>query len=134
MKLWSHRLVKTESSFLVSNIFSFYYIFSIFIKDWSWENFENVYALAKENRIYIWVKFTRKKCKSAILLYCFHCRCTSHICAIYNLLGPGTSFYRKSKINIKENYEIDWFYNWQMIISHRLNAFHFTNDDFPLKL
>ena len=28
----------------------------------------------------------------------------------YNLLGPGTSFYRKSKINIKRkpNYEIGW--------------------------
>jgi len=29
----------------------------------------------------------------------------------YNLLGPGISFYRKSKINIKRkpNYEIGWF-------------------------
>ena len=38
---------------------------------------------SKENKIYIRVEFTGKKCKTAILLYCFHyCRCTSHICAI----------------------------------------------------
>ena len=57
-----------------------------------------------------------------------------HIFVLYNLLGPGTSFYRKSKINIKRkpNYEIGWFHNWPMIISHRLYAFHFTNDDFSL--
>ena len=30
------------------------------------------YALAKENRIYIRVEFTLKKCKTAILLYCYH--------------------------------------------------------------
>ena len=32
---------------------------------------------------------------------------------IYNLLGPGISFYRKPKINIKRkpNYEIGWFHN-----------------------
>jgi len=42
-----------------------------------------------------------------------YCRCTSHICAVYNLLGPGTSFYIKSKINIKSkpNYKIGWFHN-----------------------
>ena len=51
----------------------------------------------KENRIYIRVEFTRKKCKTAILLYCFH---TAGVFVLYNLLGPGTSFYRKSKINI----------------------------------
>ena len=51
-----------------------------------------------------------------------------------HLLGPVMSFYRKSKINIKRNpnYEIGWFLNWEIIISHRLYAFHFTNDDFPL--
>ena len=34
-----------------------------------------------------------------------------HIFIQYNLLVPGTSFYRKSKINIKRkpNYEISWF-------------------------
>ena len=86
-----------------------------------------------ENRIYI-EEFTRKKCKTAILLYCFHTAGVLHIFMLYNLLGPGTSFYRKSKIHIKRkpNYEIGWFHNWPMIISHRLYAFHFTNDDFPL--
>ena len=61
--------------------------------------------------------------------------CTVSILQLYfTYLGPGLSFYRKSKIIIKRkpNYEIGWFYNWPMIISHRLYAFHFTNDDFPL--
>jgi len=54
---------------------------------------------------------------------------------LYNLLGPGISFYRKSNIIVKRkpNYEIGWFHNWLMIISHRLYAFHFTNDDFIKK-
>ena len=71
-----------------------------------------------------------KKCKTAILLYCFHTAGVLHIFMLYNLLGPGISFYRKSKINIKRkpNYEIGWFHNCPMIISHRLYAFHFTND------
>ena len=66
-----------------------------------------------ENRIYIRGVFTRKKCKTAILLYCFHTAGVLHIFMLYNLLGPGTSFYRKSKINIKRKpkYEIDWFHN-----------------------
>ena len=48
------------------------------------------------------MEFTRKKCN---LLYCFHTAGVIHIFALYNL---GTSFYRKSKINIKRkpNYEI----------------------------
>ena len=50
----------------------------------------------KENRIYIRVEFTRKKCKTAILLYCFHVAGVLHIFVLYNLLGPGTSFYRRS--------------------------------------
>ena len=35
-----------------------------------------------------------------------------HIFVLCNLLGPRTSFYRKSQINIerKPNYEIDWFH------------------------
>ena len=68
----------------------------------------NIYSFYKENRIYIRVKFNRKKCKTAILLYCFHTACVLLIFLLYNLLGPGTSFYRKSKINIKRkpNYEI----------------------------
>ena len=81
-----------------------------------------------ENRIYIRGEFTRKKCKTAILLYCFHTAGVLHIFMLYNLLGPGISFYRKSKINIKRepNYEIDWFHNWPMIISH------YKRHDFPL--
>ena len=67
--------------------------------------------LVKENRIYIRGEFTRKKCKTAILLYCFHTAAVLHIFMLYNLLGPGISFYRKSKINVKRkpNYEIGWF-------------------------
>ena len=85
----------------------------------------------KDNRIYIRVEFSRKKCKTPILLYCFHTVGVLHIFALYN---PGTSFYRKALINIerKPNYEIGWFHNWPMIISQRLYAFHFTNDDFPI--
>ena len=73
----------------------------------------------KENRIYIRGEFTRKKCKTAILLYFFHTVCVLHIFVLYNLLGPGTTFYRKSKINTKRkpNYEIGWFHNWPMFIS-----------------
>ena len=54
-----------------------------------------------------------KKFKTAILLYCFHTAGVLHIFALYNLLGPGTSFYRKSKIILKRkpNYEIGWFHN-----------------------
>ena len=93
---------------------------------------ENTGFRTTENRIYR-EEFTRKKCKTAILLYCFHTADVLHIFMLYNLLGTGISFYRKSKIIIrKPNYEIGWFHNWTMIISHRLYAFHFTNDDFPL--
>ena len=49
----------------------------------------------KENRIYIRGEFTRKKSKTAILLYCFHNAGVLHIFMLYNLLGPGISFYRK---------------------------------------
>ena len=65
----------------------------------------------KENRIYIRVEFTRKKCKTAILLYCFHTAGVLRIFVLFNLLGPRTSFYRKSKINAKRkpNYEIAGF-------------------------
>ena len=66
----------------------------------------------KKNIIYR-EEFTRKKCKTAILMYCFHTAGVLHIFMLYNLLGPGISFYRKSKINIKRNpnYEIGWFHN-----------------------
>ena len=67
----------------------------------------------KENRMYVRVEFSRKKCKTAILLYCFHSAGVLHIFMLYNLLGPGISFYRKSKIIVKRkpNYEIGWFHN-----------------------
>ena len=58
-------------------------------------NKENGWHLHKENRIYIREEVTRKKCKTAIFLYCFHTADVLHIFVLYNLLGPG--------INIKEN-------------------------------
>ena len=65
-----------------------------------------------ENRIYR-EKFNGKKSKTAILLYCFHTAGVLHIFMLYNLLGPGISFYKKSKIIVKRkpNYEIGWFHN-----------------------
>ena len=57
-------------------------------------------GLVIENRMYR-EEFTRKKCKTAILLYCFHTAGVLHIFMLYNLLGPGLSFYRKSKIIVK---------------------------------
>ena len=65
-----------------------------------------------ENRIYR-EEITRKKCKTAILLYCFHTAGVLHIFMLYNLFGPGISFYRKSKITVKRkpNYGIGWFHN-----------------------
>ena len=76
-----------------------------------WYNILGV--IVKGNRIYIRGEFTRKKCKTAILLYCFYTAGVLHIFMLYNLLGPGISFYRKSKINVKRNpnYEIGWFHN-----------------------
>ena len=74
-------------------------------------NIEQV--IVKENRIYIRVEFTRKTCNTAILLYYFHTAGVLHIFTLHNLLGPGISLYRKSKINIKRkpNYEIGCFHN-----------------------
>ena len=48
-----------------------------------------------------------------MMLYCFHTAGVLHIFMLYNLLGPGKSFYRKSKIIVerKPNYEIGWFHN-----------------------
>ena len=91
------------------------------------------YIVSIENRIYR-EEFTRKKCKTAILFYCFHTARVLHIFMLYNLLGPGISFYRKSKIIVKRNsiYEIGWFHNCPMIIWHSLYAFHFSIDDYPL--
>ena len=54
-----------------------------------------------------------KKCKTAILLYCFHTAGVLYIFVLYNFVGPGPSFYRKSKINNNSNpnYETGWFHN-----------------------
>ena len=70
------------------------------------------HLLIIENRIFR-EEFTGKKCKTAILLYCFHTAGVLQIFMLYNLLGPGISLYIKSKINIKRkpNYEIGWFLN-----------------------
>ena len=115
------------------NVGRMYYIFStvVYLSPCCQNN---IIRMSKENRIHIRVEFTRKKCKTAILLYCFHTAGVLHTFALNNLLGPGTSFNRKSKINStrKPNYEIGWFHNWPIFISHRLYSFHFTNDDFPL--
>ena len=75
----------------------------------------------KENRIYIRVELEksvkRTFCCTVLVLYC---RCTSvvvpcvlHIYVLYNHLGLVTSFYRKSKIDIKRkpNYKIGCFHN-----------------------
>ena len=69
-------------------------------------------TLIIENRMYR-EEFTRKKCKTAILLYCFHTAGVVHKFMQYNLLGPGISLYRKTKIIVKRkpNYEIGWFHN-----------------------
>ena len=40
-------------------------------------------VIAKENRIYIRGELTIKKCKTAILLYCFHIAGVLHICYAY---------------------------------------------------
>ena len=78
-----------------------------------WRNDVNIKEKVIENRIYIRGEFTRKKSKTAVLLCCFHTAGVLHIFMLYDLLGPGISFYRKSKIIVKRkpNYEIGWFHN-----------------------
>ena len=91
-----------------STIFSFHtflfktrFVYFFNIRNWGknckFQFLRNIKDLVKEIRIYIRVEFTWKKCKTAIL-YCFHTAGVLHIFALYNLLGPGTSFHRKSKI------------------------------------
>ena len=67
----------------------------------------------KENRTYIGVGFTGKKCTVILFPYCFHTAGVLQIFVQYNLMGPGTSFYRKYKIIVKRkpNYEKGWFHN-----------------------
>ena len=50
----------------------------------------NLSHVSIENRIYR-EEFKGKKCKTAILLYCFHTAGVLHIFMLYNLLGPRIS-------------------------------------------
>jgi len=58
---------------------------------------------AKENRIYIRWEFTRKKCKTAILLYCFHTAGVLYRFMLYNLLGQEHHFIENLKLILKDN-------------------------------
>ena len=70
-----------------------------------------------ENRIYR-EEFTGKKCKKAILLYCFHTAVVLYIFMLYILLDPGILFYRKSKIIFTKNLED--FQNFQKFNDDRI--------------
>ena len=59
-----------------------------------------------ENRIYR-EEFTRKKCKTAILLYCFHTAGVLHIFMLYNLLGPGILLLKENQIMKQAGFIID---------------------------
>ena len=56
-----------------------------------------------ENRIYNRGEFTRKKCKTAILLYCFHTAGVLHIFMLYNLWALEYHFIQNLKLLLKEN-------------------------------
>jgi len=60
-------------------------------------NYSHQTQTCKENRIYR-EEFTRKKCKTAILLYCFHTAGVLHIFMQYNLLGPGILLLKENQI------------------------------------
>ena len=83
------------NDFLIGNTYARFNTFG------NWEAEIQCSLVGKENRIHTRGEFTRKKCKTAILLYCFRTACVLHIFMLYKLLGPGISFYRKSKIDIK---------------------------------
>ena len=57
---------------------------------------------AKENRISIRVEFTRKKCKTAILLYCFQTAGVLNIFVLYNNWALGHHFIETLKLILKE--------------------------------
>ena len=67
------------------------------------------------------VESSRKKCKTAILFYCFHTAGELHtfVLALYNLLGSETSFNRK---NFHQNY---LFFSkslfWQPVMHFRVH-------------
>ena len=73
----------------------------IIIKEYALTFLEIYSLLTKRIKDMIEWNLLEKKCKTAILLYCFHTAGILHIFVLYNLSGPETSFYRKSKINIK---------------------------------
>jgi len=56
----------------------------------------------KENRIYVRVEFTRKKCKTAILLYCFHTASVLHICVLITFWALEYHFIENLKLILKE--------------------------------
>ena len=55
------------------------------------------FALTLTKRIEFIIEWNllEKEYETAILLYCFHTAGVIHIFMLYNLLGPGISFYRK---------------------------------------
>ena len=62
---------------------------------------------------YIERNLLEKSVKRPFCCTVFHTAGVLHIFMLYNLLGTGISFYRKSKIIVKRkpNYEIGWFHN-----------------------
>ena len=84
-----------------------------FYKSYNLKNITTLTDINIKNRIYIREEFIRTKCKTVNLLYCFHTAGVINIFMLYSLLGPGISFYRKSKMIVKRkpNYEIGWFHN-----------------------
>ena len=62
---------------------------------------------------YIGRNLLEKSVKRPFCCTVMHTAGVLHIFMLYNLLGPGISFYRKSKIIVKRkpNYEIGWFHN-----------------------
>ena len=99
-------------SFSTTEYFSQILIFkSLYLNIWNIKH--------KENRIYIRGESTRKKCKTAILLYCFHTAGVLHIFMQITFWALQYHFIENLKINAKRkpNYKIGWFHNWPMIIS-----------------
>jgi len=65
------------------------------------DKFVNI--LYKEKRINIRGEFTRKKCKMAILLYCFHTAGVLHIFVLYNVWALEYHFIENLELILKEN-------------------------------
>ena len=57
----------------------------------------------KENRIYIRVESTIKKCKTAILLYCFHTAGVLHIFVLFTFWALEHHFIENLKLILKGN-------------------------------